>query len=264
MSGPAVWIAQVLNAAGEFSADAGLPSFKVAVNADHGATGPSPGVEADLRRIGQVLNIARSAAQRFEVGQAPARLFLSGLGFGFVQADQLHPIVVAHHGLHFDLLDKRLLRQIEKGQNDIVAIGAQFSVRLNGHNKVHQFAEIDVAGDVLALQVAAQVEKIGIARALVGVRTPLKLASEPIVETHGRGIAGVNAHQLGRNIRPVLAVDQQAHLRNSSASALVGRGIVGKARNDKTGQNLVPAQIAAEGKIALLAVEEIEVDATGP
>ena len=211
MSGPAVWIAQVLNAAGEFAADASSTSFKVPVNADHGAASPSPGVEADLRRIGQVLDIARGAAQRFEVGQAPARLFLSGLGFGFVQADQFHPVVVAHHGLHFDLLDEILLGQIEKGQNDIVAIGAQFSVRLNGHNKVHQFAEVDVAGDVLALQVAAQIEKIGIARTLVGVRTPLKLAGEPVVEAHGRGIASVNAHQLGRNIRPVLAVDQQAH-----------------------------------------------------
>ena len=263
MSGPAVWIAQVLNAASKFSADAGAPSFKIAVNADYGAASPSPGVEADLRRIGQVLDIARGAAQRFEVGQAPARLFLGGLGFGFVQADQLPPIVVAHHGFHFDLFDEILLGQIEKGQNDIVAIGTQFSVRLNGHNKVHQFADVDVAGDVLALQVAAQVKKIGIARALVGVRTPLKLASEPIVETHGRGIAGVNAHQLGRNIRPVLAVDQQAHRGNSSASALVAGGIVGKARNDKTGQNLVPSQIASEGKIALRAIEEIEVDATG-
>ena len=145
------------------------PLFKVAVNADHSAAGPSPGVEADLRRIGQVLDIARGAAQRFEIGQAPARLFLGGLGFGFVQADQLHPVVVAHHGFHLDLLDKILLSQIEKGQNDIVAIGAQFSVRLNGHNKIHQFAEVDVAGDILALQMSAQVEKIGIARALIGV-----------------------------------------------------------------------------------------------
>ena len=143
------------------------------------------------------------------------------------------------------------------------------SARSPGHvrqglHPAQQLLQVDLVRHVLPPQVIAQVEDVREARAPVEVGHPPELAREPAGGSHRGGILAVDAGQEGPQVRALLAVDLQTHLRDHGAGLQVLRRIVGEPHQVAHRQHLLGLQPAAQHEALLLGVEDVEVHPRRP